>query len=147
MQLPLVPQPQVQVRRVHAVINPASGGVGPGAESELSALFAELGLDHRVSALVPGRFDATVRAALDTGPDLMVVLGGDGTARRVAEMCGPAGPLLAPLSGGTMNKLGRALYGSTPWREALFGALTCGEARWMPGGDRVWQRLRGPLAV
>lgn len=116
------------------MINPASGGDGPGAAGELAALFAELGLDHQVSELIPGQIAATVRAAIDTGPDLMVVLGGDGTARLVAELCGPHGPLVAPLACGTMNKLGRAVYGSKPWREALFGALTGGEARWIPGG-------------
>lgn len=133
---PPIEQHGVSIRRVHAVINPASGGVGPGAVDELAALFAELGLDHQVSEPMPGRLEDTVRAAIDTGPDLMVVLGGDGTARLVAELCGPHGPLVAPLSGGTMNKLGRALYGSKPWRAALFDALSGGgEARWMPGGE------------
>ena len=135
MQTPLINQPGVSIRRVHAVINPAAGGVGPGAADELEGLFAELGLDHSVGELVPGRLEDTVQAAIETGPDLMVVLGGDGTARLVAEMCGPHGPLVAPLCGGTMNKLGRALYGSRPWREALFGALTAGETRWVPGGE------------
>jgi diacylglycerol kinase family enzyme len=130
-----IDQPGLSIRRVHAVINPASGGVGRGAAGELAALFAELGLDHQVSELVPGRLENAVRTAIDAGPDLMVVLGGDGTARLVAELCGPHGPLVAPLSGGTMNKLGRALYGAKPWREALVGALTDGEARWMPGGE------------
>jgi diacylglycerol kinase family enzyme len=131
----LIDQQQTSIRRVHAVINPASGGVGPGAAGELAALFAELGLAHRVDELAPGRFDRGVRAAVETGPDLVVVLGGDGTARRVAEACGPRGPLVAPLSGGTMNKLGHALYGARPWREALRGLLTDGQARWMPGGE------------
>jgi diacylglycerol kinase family enzyme len=76
-----------------------------------------------------------VRAAVEAGPDLVVVLGGDGTARMVAEMCGPAGPLVAPLSGGTLNKLGRALYGPIPWREALAAALERGAPRWAPGGE------------
>ena len=127
--------PAAAIRRVHAVVNPAAGGAGPGAAGELAALFAEFGLDHRVSEVAPGQLETTVRTALDAGPDLMVILGGDGTARLVGEMCGPLGPLVAPLSGGTMNKLGRALYGPKPWREALFGALTAGEARWMPGGE------------
>lgn len=139
MQISLVGQPRdhpaISIRRVHAVVNPVSGGVGPGTTDEVAALFAEWGLDHRVSELLPGRFEDTVRAAIDTGPDLMVVLGGDGTARLVAEMCGPHGPLVAPLSGGTINKLGRALYGPKPWREALLAALRRGEARWMPGGE------------
>lgn len=135
MPTPLTDQPGVSIRRVHAVINPASGGVGPGAADELAALFAELGLDHRVSEPEPEQLEATVRAAVDAGPDLMVVFGGDGTARLVAELCGPNGPLVAPLSGGTMNKLGRALYGARPWREALAGALARSEARWVPGGQ------------
>jgi len=131
----LIHPPRVSIRRVHAVINPASGGVGPQTAGELAALFAELGLAHRVSEMIPGRLEAAVRAAIDTGPDVMVVMGGDGTARLVAEMCGPHGPLVAPLSGGTMNKLGHALYGQRPWREALADALTNGQARWMPGGE------------
>jgi diacylglycerol kinase family enzyme len=128
-------QATVAFRRIHAVVNPASGGVGPEACRELSTLFAEFGLDHRVSELRPGQSEAIVRAAVAAGPDLMVVLGGDGTARLVAEMCGPRGPVVAPLSGGTMNKLGHALYGSKPWREALASILERGAARWMPGGE------------
>ena len=101
----------------------------------MAALLAEFGLDHHVSELAPGQIETTVRAAIDAGPDLLVVLGGDGTTRLVAEMCGPRGPLVAPLSGGTMNKLYGALYGTKPWREAIFGALEAGEERWVPGGE------------
>jgi len=125
----------VAIRRVHALVNPASGSVGPEAAGELKALFAEFGLEHRVNHLSPSRSERVVRAALDSGPDLVVVLGGDGTARTVAEMCGPNGPLVAPLSGGTMNLLGRALYGAKPWREALAGALEHGAPRWVGGGE------------
>ena len=123
------------IRRVHAIINPASGGVGPGAADEMTAVFAEFGLDHHVSELGSGEIESIVRAAIDSGPDLIVVLGGDGTTRLVAEMCGPHGPLVAPLSGGTMNKLSGALYGTRPWRDAVFGALEAGEEQWIPGGE------------
>jgi diacylglycerol kinase family enzyme len=134
VQLQLTDSATLAIRRVHAVVNPISGSVGPGAAEEMRALLAELGLDHRVVELEPGDCEAMVRAAVDAGPDLMVVLGGDGTARTVAEMCGPRGPLVAPLSGGTMNKLGRTLYGARPWREALGEMLQRGVPRWMPGG-------------
>ena len=46
----------------------------------------------------PGR---AVDEALAASPDLLLVLAGDGTARLAAERCGPEGPLLAPLPGGT----------------------------------------------
>ncbi|HWE47528.1 MAG TPA: diacylglycerol kinase family protein [Caulobacteraceae bacterium] len=98
-------------------------------------MLAGFGLDHEVSELAPGRFEQTVRTAVEARPDLIVVLGGDGTARLVAETCGPQGPLLAPLSGGTMNKLGRVIYGSQPWPDALTDALLNGAPRWTPGGE------------
>jgi diacylglycerol kinase family enzyme len=135
VQTQLIDEPPAPIRRVHAIINPASGGVGPGAADEMATLFAEFGFDHQVTELNPGQMESAVRAAVDAGPDLMVILGGDGTTRLVAEMCGPRGPLVAPLSGGTMNKLDRALYGTKPWREALFGALADGQQFWVPGGE------------
>jgi diacylglycerol kinase family enzyme len=128
-------QSSVSIRRVCALVNPASGGVGRQAAGELAALLAEGGFEHRVTELAPGQFRSMVRAAIDTGPDLVVVLAGDGTARLVAEMCGAEGPLVAPLLGGTINKLGRAIYGPAPWREALSGALDRGAARWISGGE------------
>jgi hypothetical protein len=135
VQAPLTQRSPVAIRRVHAVVNPASGGVAPGAVEALAAAFAELGLEHSVTELGPEISEEAVRSALDAGPDLVVVLGGDGTTRLVAEICGPDGPLVAPLCGGTMNKLGRTLYGSMPWREALVQTLERGAPRWMPGGE------------
>lgn len=124
----------VAIRRVHAVVNPASGGVEPGTAEALAALLSELGLEHRVTELTPETCEDAVRAAVEAAPDLVVVLGGDGTARLVAETCGPDGPLVAPLPGGTMNKLGRGLYGAVPWREALIELLARGAPRWVAGG-------------
>jgi diacylglycerol kinase family enzyme len=135
VQTQIIDGPATSIRRVHAIINPASGGVGPRAADEMTAVLAEFGLDHHVSELAAGEIESAVRASIDAGPDLIVVLGGDGTTRLVAEMCGPQGPLVAPLSGGTMNKLYGALYGTRPWREAVFGALERGEERWVPGGE------------
>lgn len=123
------------IRRVCALVNPASGGVSAEMVGELARLLAGFGLSHQVTALEPGRFEAMARTAIDSDPDLVVVLGGDGTARSVIELCGPDGPIVAPLSGGTINKLGRALYGAVTWSEALTAALEHGSVRWMSSGQ------------
>jgi diacylglycerol kinase family enzyme len=135
VQTPLADRPGVSIRRVNAVVNPLSGGVGPGAADDLESLLAEFGVEYAVSQAVDGDVEGAARAAIDAGPDLVVVLAGDGTARLVADLCGPGGPLVAPLSGGTMNKLGHAIYGPARWRDALAGVLADGRARWMPRGE------------
>jgi diacylglycerol kinase family enzyme len=121
------------LRRVAAVINPASGSVRPGAEADLRALVAEHGCRLDVY-VIDGGVEAPVRKAVDAAPDLVIVLAGDGTARMAADLCGPDGPLLAPLAGGTMNMLPHALYGPASWREALQAVLQDGVERAVSGG-------------
>src|SRR5262249_23245417 len=55
--------------------------------------------------------------------------------RLAAELCGPKGPLLAPLPGGTMNMLPKALYGEIDWRHALRDTLAHGVERKVGGGE------------
>ncbi|HEX3700010.1 MAG TPA: diacylglycerol kinase family protein [Phenylobacterium sp.] len=124
-----------RIGRVEVVANLASGGVGADAPDELAKVFADHGLAAHVCA--PETHDLTncLRAAVDAGPDLLVTLAGDGTARMAAELCGPQGPLLAPLPGGTMNMLPRALYGDRSWQDALSVALAEGAERMIGGGE------------
>jgi diacylglycerol kinase family enzyme len=129
---PAAPPPRL--RTISAVINPASGGVGPGAEGQLRALVAEHGCEVRV-CLVEGRnISQVVHSAVSGSPDLVLVLAGDGTAALAADLCGPDGPLVAPLPGGTMNMLPHALYGLVPWRAALQATLESGVERMISGG-------------
>ncbi len=123
------------VRRVEAVVNSASGGVGPGAAAALEKLLAARGLEVRVRDAPPKGIAAAVREALSTRPDLLITLAGDGTARLACELAGPDGPLVAPLPGGTMNMLPFALYGRHPWPEALARALDEGVERPVSGGE------------
>lgn len=116
------------------MVNTASGGTGPTAPAELEAILATFGLEHRVVA-PEGDLEACIAEALDRRPDLLVILAGDGTARAAAAMTGPDGPLLAPLPGGTMNMLPKALYGQRSWPEALTDALTAGVAHPVSGGE------------
>jgi diacylglycerol kinase family enzyme len=95
---------------------------------------------------------AELRAAVATGPDLLVILAGDGTARAAAELAGPDGPMIAPLPGGTMNMLPHAVYGARPWKEALRLALEGGVERPLGGGQVEGHRflvaaILGPPAL
>ncbi len=125
----------VVVRRVEVVVNAASGSVGPGAADALERLIAGYGMGVRIANAQPHQIGAAVRAAVDAGPDLVVILAGDGTAALAARLAGPTGPLIAPLPGGTMNMLPHALYGPIGWRQALTAALSHGCVRTISGGE------------
>ena len=134
--------PHVALGRVTMLLNPLSGGVGPNAASEASGIFAEYGLEAAIVVLEGGQFDAQVQQALDAWPDALFVLAGDGTARAVASRAGPDGPLIAPLPGGTMNMLPRALYGTSDWKSALRRALEEGAEQSVAGGEVSDGRVR-----
>jgi diacylglycerol kinase family enzyme len=120
--------------RIEVVVNPASGGVGPNAAEEVERLLLESGREARVVSAEPDQIEAALQAAVDAKPDLLIVLAGDGTARAAASLCGPDGPLVAPLAGGTMNMLPFAIYGRRPWQEALADILSDGVVKPIGGG-------------
>ena len=127
--------PHVALERVIMLVNPLSGGVGSGAVEEAAAILAEYSLDATVVALEGGQFDSQIQQALDARPDVLLVLAGDGTAGTIASRAGPDGPLVAPLPGGTMNMLPRALYGTADWKAALRCALEQGAPQRVAGGE------------
>lgn len=139
--LPPDPPPQPRIRTVQAVINEASGSVGAGAAAELEAIVREHGLEIQVHDCQPKEIEGAVRAAVAAKPDLVVVLAGDGTARLAASLCGPDGPLVAPLPGGTMNMLPKAFYGDRGWQDALRCCLNGGVATHVAGGEVNGQRF------
>lgn len=124
-----------RLRRVEVIANIASGGVGPEAPDEIEKIFADHGVRAHVCAPAAADLSNCLRAAIDAGPDLLVVLAGDGTVRTAAELCGPDGPVIAPLPGGTMNMLPHAVYGVRSWQDALSVALAQGEVRTLGGGE------------
>src|SRR6185312_7053536 len=123
------------ITRIEIVANERSGSVGPGAAAEAEALARELGFEAHARVLDPDALLIDLKAALDARPDLLVVLGGDGTASAAAALTGPQGPLLAPLPGGTMNMLPHALYGRRDWKSALRLILEEGRERPVAGGE------------
>jgi diacylglycerol kinase family enzyme len=62
-------------------------------------------------------------------------LAGDGTARLAASLCGPDGPVVSTLPGGTMNMLPKAFYGDRVWQDALRCALADPVVRTVSGGE------------
>lgn len=124
-----------KISRVEVVVNIASGSVAPGAPDEMRALLAEWGVQANVRAPEGGDLGKALRGAVDAAPDAVLVLAGDGTARAAVELAGPDGPLIAPLPGGTMNMLPHAVYGVTPWQDAVRAILEDGHERVIGGGE------------
>lgn len=131
----------VRLERAEVVINPLSGCVGPNAVDEMREVLNQFKLKTQVHASEPGELDQTLEDALKREPDLLIVLGGDGTARTACLLTGAKGPLVAPLPGGTMNVLPRALYGDRDWRTALIDTLSNGVVRKVGGGSIGGQRF------
>jgi len=75
--------------------------------------------------------------AAEHKPDVFIVLGGDGTIKRAAEVSAETAPFLIPLPGGTMNMLPRALYGDVSWEDALKNTLTAPSAKVLSGGRTI----------
>jgi diacylglycerol kinase family enzyme len=123
------------ISHIEIVANERSGSVGHGAAAEAEAIARELGYEANGRVLDPDALIEGLQAALAAGPDLLVVIAGDGTANAAAGLCGPNGPLLAPLPGGTMNMLPHALYGRRDWQSALRLILTDGRERMVAGGE------------
>jgi len=117
------------------LVNPLSGGVGPRAIAEAETILSEYACDASVVSLEGDQFDQLIQDALDARPDVLFVLAGDGTAGTIASRAGADGPLVAPLPGGTMNMLPRALYGTADWKVALKRALEEGAPQCVAGGE------------
>ena len=123
------------MRRVEIIANIASGSVGPDAPAVAERLLAEHGVSGTVHTPGAGQLEKTLRTLIDSAPDAVFVIAGDGTARAAAEMSGPDGPPIAPLPGGTMNMLPRAFYGERSWPEAMAACLEEGQPRMVSGGE------------
>jgi diacylglycerol kinase family enzyme len=124
-----------EVHTVAVVINPAAGSVTPTTESEAHALLDSLDVESTIVSAGGEDLHKALQAAVDSRPDLLAVIAGDGTARAAVELCGARGPLVAPLPGGTMNVLPKALYGVRDWKTALSESLADGKVWRVSGGS------------
>ncbi len=127
--------------RVVGVINIAGGSCDAGSVTRMSEVFTAAGIPG--ASVVGVEPDALEQALVDaaTNSDVVVVLGGDGTIRTAAIICGKADRLLIPLAGGTLNMLPHALYGPATWEKALADTLAAPAIRAVSGGEAEGQRF------
>jgi len=137
----------VSQKKVAAIINISSGGCDSESEAEMLHILERAGVTHCKTWC--GASDQIQRVFLEAAthkPEVLVVLGGDGTIRTAAEVCIKTGIYLIPLPGGTLNVLPRALYGDSSWQEALTDTLANPLTRELSGG-RIGDKIFFVAAV
>jgi len=139
-------RPELLRGRIAAVVNSGSGSAGAASADRMRAIFADHGFpDATVISAAPRKVRQSLLKAAEAG-DVICVLGGDGTLRTAAGICGPANKPLIALPGGTMNMLPHALYGEVEWEAALTATLADPRVRTIrSSARRLPARLRyGP---
>ena len=133
--------------KVAAIINTSSGGCDSESEIEMLDILKGAGVTNCKTWC--GKSDQIERAFAEAAmhkPEVLVVLGGDGTIRTAAEACTGSNTYLLPLPGGTLNVLPRALYSDSSWQEALKKTLANPSTKKLSGG-RVGDKLFFVAAV
>ncbi len=116
----------MQVKRVHVIVNPASGQDKPILKT-LNSVFKENGIEWEMF-LTKEQGDGArlAKEAAAAGVDVVAVYGGDGTVREVTTgLLGTEVPILI-LPGGTANAMALAL-GVPNDLAAAASLLTCGD--------------------
>ena len=137
----------VSQKKVAAIINTSSGGCDSASEAEMLHILERAGVTNCKTWC--GASDQIERGFVEAAthkPEVLVVLGGDGTIRTAAEACTKTGTYLIPLPGGTLNVLPRALYGDSSWQEALHETLANPSTKELSGG-RVGDKIFFVAAV
>lgn len=112
-------------RRLHVIINPASGQGRPILNT-LNTIFEAVGVDWEVSVTKQsGDARRQAREAAASDMDAVAVYGGDGTVMEVATGLAGSGIPIAIFPGGTANVLAMEL--GIPWNLIRAAALICGE--------------------
>ncbi len=106
------------------IVNPAAGGepdaAVPDVVDRCGRWFDAVTVHHTRR---PGEATELARAAAGSA-DVVVTVGGDGTARDVAHGLAGAAPPMFIVPAGTANSCYRTLWGERPWRQALETALS-----------------------
>jgi diacylglycerol kinase family enzyme len=114
------------------LFNEKAGGVSGADRDKLVAAVTAAGVEQYNFVTAEKMSRRLFHRARDF--DVLIVLGGDGTARAAAELAPRDGPPLVLLPGGTLNILPRALYGELSWADALTAALERGVIKRLTAG-------------
>jgi len=125
--------------RALILFNEKAGSVGPADRDKLIEAAQAAGVSEYALVSPENMTPKLFQRAKDF--DVIIVLGGDGTARAAAELAPRNGPPLVLLPGGTLNILPRALYGERAWPEALAAALERGVVKRLPAGQANKERF------
>jgi diacylglycerol kinase family enzyme len=121
--------------KVGAIINTSSGGCDSESEQKIFSILTRAGIvEPKVWCGEAKEMERSFAESAGQKLEVLIVLGGDGTIRTAAEVCGEKGPYLIPLPGGTMNMLPRALYGDVAWEESLKNTLAAPSLKVLSGG-------------
>lgn len=138
---------QVSHLKVGAIINTSSGGCDAESEAEMLDILRGANVSNcRTWCGKPDQIETAFAEMAAHKPEVLAVLGGDGTIRTAAEACSGTDTFLLPLPGGTLNVLPRALYGDSSWQEALKATLANPLTKELSGG-RVGDNLFFVAAV
>jgi len=127
--------------KVGGIINTSSGGCDSDSEATMLETLKSAGIvDAKLWCAGADEMERSFAEAAKEKLQVLIVLGGDGTIRRAAEVCAREGLYFIPLPGGTMNMLPRALYGDVSWEDALKSTLVAPSVKALSAG-RVADKL------
>lgn len=125
-------------RRLVAVINREAGSVAAGAEGvdgdRLEAIFREAGAYPDVRIVEPSRISDELRSAAESGAEVVVVGGGDGSVNTAVKYLHGGPTLLGVLPLGTLNHFAQSLA-MPPGLDDAVRALSRGTPRRVDIGE------------
>ena len=115
------------LNRIALVVNEAAGTASstdvPLLEERVKQALP--GTEVNVTSVAPQDLETALDDAFAQEPDVVVVFGGDGTARAAAKRALATQVPIAPLPGGTMNVLAKLVFGHADLAQAIQDLPTC----------------------
>jgi diacylglycerol kinase family enzyme len=112
------------------LINRESGSASDRTNAELQQILQEYGLTADIIETCSDDLTNDIAAMIRKNPDMIIAMGGDGTAACLLDQCHGHNIDVLPLPGGTMNLLHKSLHGEfEDWQDCLVRTLTTGKTR------------------